>query len=164
MFPNWSVLTYCVGNRFENSKEAYFQFRPKVPTIHLHSTRYLTNVAQAFEFHFPPEGEPLELQGGLSPVAENLIKRTNTFVSIVSRAVSAANSGASGEPPHIRARHEAEDADKIYRVAVRKLDRQRLGLEEKIEETLKALQRWELDRLRAVKTGLFFCLLIPVYS
>jgi len=37
---------------------------------------------------------------------------------------------------------------------VRKLDRQRLGLEERVEETLKSLQKWELDRLRAVKTVL----------
>ena len=36
---------------------------------------------------------------------------------------------------------------------MRKLDRQRLGLEERVEETLKTLQKWELDRLRAVKTG-----------
>jgi len=34
------------------------------------------------------------------------------------------------------------------------LDRQRLGLEEKIEDTLKTLQRWETERLRAVKTAL----------
>lgn len=82
------------------------------------------------------------------------MKRTNTFVSIVQKAVSATSPAAS-EPPHVRARLEAENADKLYRVAVRKLDRQRLGLEEKIEETLKALQRWEMDRLRAVNTGRF---------
>ena len=53
----------------------------------------------------------------------------------------------------IRARREAEQADQEYRVAIRKLDRQRLGLEERIEDVLKTLQKWELDRLRAVKTG-----------
>ena len=91
------------------------------------------------------------------------MKRTNTFVSIVQKAVSAATPVTS-EPPHIRARHEAENADKLYRVAVRKLDRQRLGLEEKTEETLKALQRWELDRLRAVDTGQCFDYLVYLLS
>ena len=41
-----------------------------------------------------------------------------------------------------------------YRIAVRKLDRQRLGLEERIEDVLKKLQRWEAERLQAVKTVL----------
>ena len=61
--------------------------------------------------------------------------------------------GATQQPPHIKARLEAEAADVQYRAAVRKLDRQRLGLEDEIERTLKNLQRWEADRLRAVKTG-----------
>jgi hypothetical protein len=71
-------------------------------------------------------------------------------VNVVTKAL---NSNAQTEPAHIRLRGEAEEADKIYRVAVRKLDRQRLGLEERIEETLKTLQRGEMERLRAVKTG-----------
>ncbi|KAF8584019.1 hypothetical protein K439DRAFT_1653298 [Ramaria rubella] len=125
-----------LGNRFENDKEAYFQFRQK-----------------AFEFHFVHEAEPLEQQGGLNTTAENFLKRTNTFVSIVQKAVNVATPTTS-EPLHIRVRHEAENSDRVYRVAVRKLDRQRLGLEEKIEETLKAMQRWEMDRLRTVKTVL----------
>ncbi len=54
---------------------------------------------------------------------------------------------------YVRARHEAEEADKVYRSAVRRLDRQRLALEERLENTLKTLQVWELERLRAVKTG-----------
>jgi hypothetical protein len=82
--------------------------------------------------------------------AETFVKRGNNFVNLVQRAM---NTNQSGEPPYIRARVEADEADKEYRVAVRKLDRQRLGLEERIEETLKNLQRWETDRLRAVKTG-----------
>lgn len=82
---------------------------------------------------------------------EKLIKRTGNFVNLVSKAL---NNASNGEPAYIKARHEAEDADKIYRVAVRKLDRQRLGLEERLEDTLKTLQRWETERLRAVKTGM----------
>lgn len=59
----------------------------------------------------------------------------------------------NAEAPYVRARREAEAADQEYKTAVRNLDRQRLGLEERIEDTLKKLQQWEIDRLRAVKTG-----------
>jgi len=81
-----------------------------------------------------------------------VLKRTNNFVNLVSKALQA---NSNGEPVHIRLRQEAEDADTTYRVAVRRFDRQRLGLEERIEDTLKTLQRWEIERLRAVKTGVF---------
>lgn len=89
--------------------------------------------------------------------AENLIKRTGTFMNLVTKAIN--NVNAPGEPAYIKTRHEAEEADRNFRIAIRKLDRQRLGLEERIEETLKLLQRWETERLRAVKTGDFplFC-------
>ena len=83
---------------------------------------------------------------------ENLLKKTGNLVNLVSKALN--TSGANGEPAYVRARNEADDADKAYRIAVRKLDRHRLALEERIEETLKVLQRWETERLRAVKTVL----------
>lgn len=79
-----------------------------------------------------------------------MVKRTATFANLVTKALA---NNPTGEAPYVRARREAETADQEYRVAVRKLDRQRLGLEERIEDTLKNLQKWELDRLRAVKTG-----------
>ena len=85
------------------------------------------------------------------PAADNLVKRSNTFFHSVQKAI---NPNTSSEPKYIRLRTEADAADKAYRVAVRKLDRQRLYLEESIEDTLKLLQKWELDRLRAVKTVL----------
>lgn len=79
-----------------------------------------------------------------------MAKRTANFASLVTKAL---NTNPTGEAPYVRARREAEAADQEYKTAVRNLDRQRLGLEERIEETLKKLQQWELDRLRAVKTG-----------
>ncbi|RXW11827.1 hypothetical protein EST38_g14029, partial [Candolleomyces aberdarensis] len=115
-----------LGNQFEDSEDAWYQFRPK-----------------AFD---------LEGKSGEQPVRnETLFKRTGNFVNLVSKALNANN---SGEPVHVRTRHEAEEADKAYRVAVRRLDRQRLGFEELIEETLRVLQRWEAERLAAVKTVL----------
>jgi hypothetical protein len=96
---------------------------------------------------------------------ENLRKQTATFASFVSKALNAGQT----EPAYVRARHEADEADHVYRTAVRNLDRQRLKLEETLEETLKVLQKWETERLRAVKTGrsilsnLFYLLtLLPV--
>ncbi|KAG2157826.1 uncharacterized protein EDB93DRAFT_818604 [Suillus bovinus] len=122
------------GNEFEHSDEAYYQFRPK-----------------AFELGSETEAASSAPKRNLTPLADSLIKRSNNFVNVVTKAL---NSNAQTEPAHIRLRVEAEEADKIYRVAVRKLDRQRLGLEERIEETLKNLQRGEMERLRAVKTVL----------
>ena len=90
------------------------------------------------------------LEKNLSPLAENVAKRTAGFASLVTRAL---NNNPTGEAPYVRARREAEAADQEYRVTIRKLDRQRLGLEERIEDMPKTLQKWELDRLRAVKTG-----------
>jgi hypothetical protein len=86
----------------------------------------------------------------LSPITDNLIKRSNTLVSAVAKALAVKES----EPAYVKARNEAEEADKAYRVGIRRLDRQRLGVEEKIEETLKTLQKWESERLKAVKTGM----------
>ena len=107
---------------------------------------------QAFNLEAPKSNSDSAvspLQKNLSPLADNVAKRTTNLANLVSKAL---NSNA-GEPVHIRARREAEQADQEYRVAIRKLDRQRLGLEERIEDVLKTLQKWELDRLRAVKTG-----------
>ncbi|KAF8892093.1 hypothetical protein BD779DRAFT_1670440 [Infundibulicybe gibba] len=123
------------GNQFEHSDDAFYQFRPKAFTL---------------------DGETAETNGLLQPTnkalqPETLIKRTGTLVNFVSKAL---NASANGEPTYVKARHDAEEADRAYRIAVRKLDRQRLGLEERLEETLKVLQRWETERLRAVKTVL----------
>ena len=84
----------------------------------------------------------------LAPAGESLLKRTGTFANLVSKVMN-----AGGEPAHIRAREDAKVADQAYRGAVRNVDRQRLVLEDRIEDTLKTLQAWEAERLRAVKSG-----------
>lgn len=123
-----------LGNAFEPLDDAFYQFRPK-----------------AFELGKAPTKDALHSPTRHSPVAGNLIKRSNTFLNVVSKALTA---NSNGEPLHVRARLDADTADREYRIAVRKLDRQRLGLEERIEDTLRALQRWEAERLQAVKTVL----------
>ncbi|KAH8093805.1 hypothetical protein BXZ70DRAFT_949249 [Cristinia sonorae] len=123
------------GNEYVNSDDAYYQFR-----------------AKAFNLEVPKNKDDVTspLQKNLTPLADNVTKRTANFANLVSKALNA----NTGEPVHVRARREAEAADQDYRVAIRRLDRQRLGLEERIEDVLKTLQKWELDRLRAVKTVL----------
>ncbi|KAK0202951.1 hypothetical protein DFS33DRAFT_1343865 [Desarmillaria ectypa] len=120
------------GNQFEHSDDAFYQFRPKAFDIEGKNPDSISSPAAKLQ-------------------PEALFKRTNNFVNLVSKAL---NAQANGEPMYVRARREAEEADKAYRLAVRKLDRQRLALEERLEDTLKTLQRWELERLRAVKTVL----------
>ncbi|OCH93651.1 hypothetical protein OBBRIDRAFT_790007 [Obba rivulosa] len=123
------------GNDFENADDAFYQFRQKAFELEATAVK--------------PEAQMLSpLQKNISPLAENAAKGATSFANLVTKAFA----NNSGEPAHIRARREADVADKEYRVAVRKLDRQRLGLEERIEETLKTLQKWEMDRLRAIKT------------
>jgi len=123
------------GNAFEPVDDAFYQFRPK-----------------AFELGKPPNKEEApHSPTKLAPVAGNLLKRSNTFLNVVSKALA---TDPNAEPHHVRARLDADAADREYRIAVRKLDRQRLGLEERIEDVLKKLQRWEAERLQAVKTVL----------
>ncbi|KAI6041923.1 hypothetical protein EDC04DRAFT_2665238 [Pisolithus marmoratus] len=120
------------GNEFEHADDAYYQFRPKAFDLE----------GKDPETVHPPKR---------SQIADNILKRSNNLVNVVTKALHATS---QNEPAYVRLRQEAEEADKMYRVAVRKLDRQRLGLEERIEEVLKLLQRGEAERLRAVKTVL----------
>ncbi|KAF5316623.1 hypothetical protein D9619_006671 [Psilocybe cf. subviscida] len=115
-----------LGNLFEDADDAYYQFRPK-----------------AFE---------LGSETPANPNQENILKKTGNLLNVVSKALNTTTTGS--EPAYIRLRAESEETEKTYRIAVRRLDRHRLALEERIEETLKILQRWEGERLRAVKTVL----------
>ncbi|TFK25622.1 hypothetical protein FA15DRAFT_735906 [Coprinopsis marcescibilis] len=114
-----------LGNQFEHSDDAWYQFRPK-----------------AFSIGNKQVEAP-------KPKPENLLSRSATLVSRVSKVLNTAT-----EPAYVRAYQDATEADRAYRIAVRRLDRQRLGLEERIEETLKHVQRWESERLAAIKTVL----------
>ena len=120
-----------MGNAFEPVDDAFYQFRPKA-----------FELGKQDDPHSPTKA---------TPVAGNLIQRSNNFLNVVSKALAA---NAHSEPPLVRTRLDAEAADREYRIAVRKLDRQRLGLEERVEDTLKLLQRWEMERLYAVKAVL----------
>lgn len=109
---------------------------------------WLTEV-QAFDIEGRNK-EPTPVETAPKENTGTLLKRTGTLFGVVSKVL---NANQNGEPNHIKMRREAEESDQTYRIAVRRLDRQRLGLEERIEEALKLLQRWESERLAAVKTG-----------
>ncbi|CAE6425835.1 unnamed protein product [Rhizoctonia solani] len=128
-----------LGNAFEDSQAALYQFRPKATEIRA-SLQPLNSA-----------DKPAPSPSLLSP-ASNVIKRSGTVMNFIQRAVKNANTPA--EPPHIRARNEADAAEHAYRTGIRVLDKQRLGVEEKVEEALKVLNKWEIERLRAVKTVL----------
>ncbi|KAF9266919.1 hypothetical protein L218DRAFT_1074764 [Marasmius fiardii PR-910] len=120
------------GNAFEDADDAFYQFRAKAFNLDNKASDAISSPIK-------------NIQTG------EILKRTNNFVNLVSKALAA---NPTNEPAFVRARHEAEEADKAYRIAVRQLDRRRLHLEEKLEESFKTLQRWEIERLRAIKTVL----------
>ena len=132
------------GNMFEASDDAFYQFRPKAFELGKHGAAATATAIAAGDVAPSPTTAKL---------ADNLVKRSNNLFSVVSKALNT-TAGGGAEPPYVRARADADAADRAYRVAVRKLDRQRLALEERIEDALKTLQTWEAERLRAVKTVL----------
>ncbi|KAK0551951.1 Rho-GTPase-activating protein 8 [Tilletia horrida] len=104
----------------------------------------------------------------LGSLNSSSLKRSATLSSYLSSAVgrisgeSASSLAASvkglvgglSEPRHIRARREAESAERAYADAVIGLDRTRCALEEILAEHFALLQRFEMDRLKAVKAVL----------
>jgi hypothetical protein len=62
-------------------------------------------------------------------------------------------SPSTTEPAHVRARREAKKADNEYREALDALEVIRLRVEEQVELGLRIWDRWERERLGAVKTG-----------
>jgi hypothetical protein len=138
----------------------WYQFSAKVRTAWVLGSacvhRLTIFVVSLFQ-EFNPSSETLRQQlsypaSPASPVSGN----GPSFNSLLSRSTSilASALGTSAQlPAHVRQRKEALLAEQVYREAVQKLDRTRCRMEEVIEEGLKTLQRWEGDRLRAVKTG-----------
>ena len=128
------------GNKFENSTEAFYQFRPKAFDL----------ASEVATRHADVIGSPTE-DATPMPLTARLVKRSGTLANFVTTVIQ---NNTSSEPPYVRARSEALEASQVYRTAVRALDRRRLNFEERVEDTLKLLQTWERDRLRAVKTVL----------
>lgn len=148
------------GNKFENSPDALYQFRPKVSpvTVFIALRACSFSHIQAFELPEPQSPTNTDEDSGLSPtIAQGtsaLLKRSGTVASYLAKTLKSTNT-TSTEPPYRKARIAADEANEKYRVMVKNLDKLRLNLEERIEATLKQWGRWELDRLRGIKTGTF---------
>lgn len=93
------------------------------------------------------------------------LKRSVTLSSALSSALSKASVnptvqnlraavGGLSEPRHLRLRREAEQAEQAYKEAVRNLDKLRCRTEETLAEHFKLAERWEAERLRAIKSVL----------
>jgi hypothetical protein len=77
---------------------------------------------------------------------------TNNFNMLKSYLPSSL--GASDEPAHVRLRREAIKADEGYKEGVRVAEEKRLEMEERIERGLRIWERWERERLGAVRNGI----------
>lgn len=102
-----------------------------------------------------PEAEPTSpSEAAPAATGTSLLARSG---SILSATFGSSNGGSSSQPAvalHVRTRKEANHIEGVYRAAVRKLDRTRTRMEEIVQEGLVVLQRWEADRLAAVRTVL----------
>ncbi|KAH8116279.1 hypothetical protein DFH11DRAFT_1828006 [Phellopilus nigrolimitatus] len=128
------------GNAFESNDEAFYQFRSKAFNLEAEYAKIVQH-----------ESVTSPVMANLTPMADNLVKRSNTVrqhsvQSLSTIGTPSPSISARVPTPTLRTRPTGQ--------GVRKLDRQRLGLEERLEDTLKRLQKLELDRLRAVKTVL----------
>jgi hypothetical protein len=63
--------------------------------------------------------------------------------------------GSSDEPAHVRLRREAIKADEGYKEGVRVAEEKRLEMEERVERGLRIWERWERERLGAVRNGTY---------
>lgn len=110
---------------------------------------------------FKPESEALRQKmafpaspasplSSVPSTASSLLARSGSLLSTALRSTTAQPTVAL----HLRTRQEANHIEGVYRTAVRKLDRTRVRMEEVISDGLVVLQRWEADRLEALKTVL----------
>lgn len=94
----------------------------------------------------PAEGTPNGGNGGLTP------STSGTSFSLLKQYLPSAL-GNSDEPAHVRLRKEAIKADEAYKEGVQSVEEKRLDMEERIERGLRMWERWERERLGAVRSG-----------
>ncbi|WVR08274.1 hypothetical protein IAU60_005321 [Kwoniella sp. DSM 27419] len=121
-----------VGRGFDASDETYFILKVN-PSSGSQAADALAN---------------LGLTTPLSPSAA-----TNALPSLL-KSYLPASLGNSDEPAHVRLRREATKADESYKEGVRSAEERRLEMEEEIERGLRLWERWERERLAAVKSVL----------
>jgi hypothetical protein len=123
-----------VGNTFANSSRMNYQWRPK-----------------AFQITGIPEKKTVS-RVGTHPNGDSPDSPVGGSVGEYLANWNPLNNPYPNETPGDRLRREANEADQRYKSGVRKLDLLRCQLEEAIMETLKFMERCELDRLKAIKS------------
>ena len=85
--------------------------------------------------------------------ASPLSPTTTTNLQSIFKSYLPSGLAHSDEPVHVRMRREAAKADEDYREGVRSVEARRLYMEESIETGMRIWERWERERLGAVKSG-----------
>ncbi|WVF68680.1 hypothetical protein IAT40_003452 [Kwoniella sp. CBS 6097] len=122
-----------VGRGFDPSEETYFVLKINPSSSTAQASEALAN---------------LGLTSPLSPSTA-----TNALPSLI-KSYLPTSLGNSDEPAHVRLRKDATKANELYKEGVRNAEDRRLEMEEMIERGLRLWERWERERLVAVKTVL----------
>nr|XP_019009105.1 GTPase activating protein [Kwoniella pini CBS 10737]OCF47886.1 GTPase activating protein [Kwoniella pini CBS 10737] len=133
-----------VGRGFDPSEDTYYVLK---------NTLQQTNIAgNAFSnVNIEKANEALQSMGISSPLSPSTA--TNALPSLIKSYLPSSLS-TSDEPQHVRLRKDASKADEAYKEGVRNAEERRLEMEESIEKGLRLWERWERERLVAVKTVL----------
>ena len=122
----------------------------------LHKSGYLSRagVGRGFE----PTDEThyvlkLTASEGITASASNMVSPTVTNNLSMLKSYLPVSIGSSDEPAHVRLRRDAIKADEGYKEGVRVAEEKRLEMEERIERGLRLWERWERERLGAVRNG-----------
>jgi len=83
--------------------------------------------------------------GSVPPAVTNQLSMLKSYLP--------ASLGSSDEPAHVRHRRDAIKAEESYKEGVRVAEEKRLEMEERIERGLRIWERWERERLGAVRNG-----------
>ncbi|OCF37050.1 GTPase activating protein [Kwoniella heveanensis BCC8398] len=122
-----------VGRGFDPSEETYYVLKINPSSTTTQASEALAN---------------LGLTSPLSPSTA-----TNALPSLI-KSYLPSSLANSDEPAHVRLRKDATKANELYKEGVRNAEERRLEMEEMIERGLRLWERWERERLAAVKTVL----------
>lgn len=129
-------LVGTVGNTFANSSKMHYQWR---------DTALAMAGKQVVE---PKKLQRTQTLNGTDFVVDSPSTVGDFFGNLLSQP-------RPGETPGDRLRREAHEADERYKAAVKNLDLMRCALEENVMKYLKFMEQCELDRLRAIKAGMY---------
>nr|XP_019043257.1 hypothetical protein I302_07831 [Kwoniella bestiolae CBS 10118]OCF22187.1 hypothetical protein I302_07831 [Kwoniella bestiolae CBS 10118] len=127
-----------VGRGFDSSEDTYFVLK----------NSQQSNLPSGISIN--QANEALASIGINTPLSPSTA--TNALPSLLKSYLPA--SLGSDEPSHVRLRKEANKADETYKEGIRNAEERRLEMEESIERGLRLWERWERERLLAVKTVL----------